>query len=154
MALRAHGSESHHAWFCERDEGASAVLAERFPEVPNHGDLVAFDWSGVEPVDVLTMGFPCQPFSAAGLRRGTDDERHLFPHIVTAIEKMPQRPGMIVIENVPNLVTIQDGEVWRYVQDELMRLGYAGAWRIAPAAAVGAPPVSYTHLTLPTSDLV
>lgn len=138
-ALRALGGEVEHAWFAEDAEGASAVLAERFPGVPNHRDLIAFDWSAAEPVDVLTMGFPCQPFSAAGLRRGTDDERHLFPHIVTAIEKMPQRPSMIVIENVPNLVTIQGGEVWRYVRDELVRLGYAGVWRIAPAAAVGAP---------------
>ena len=128
-----------HAWFAESDPGASAVLAARFPGVPNHGDLAAFDWSTAEPVDVLCMGFPCQPFSIAGAQRGTADHRHLFPAIVGAIEKMPVRPVWIVVENVPRLVTIDGGAVWHYVQDELMRLGYAGVWRIAPAASVGAP---------------
>lgn len=128
-----------HAWFAENDPGASAVLAVHFPGVPNHGDLTTFDWASAEPVSVLCMGFPCQPFSAAGLQRGAADERHLFPHIVTAMEKMVRLPRMVVVENVPRLVTIQDGEVWRYVQDELMRLGYAGVWRVASASAVGAP---------------
>lgn len=131
--------EASHAWFSENDPGASTVLTHHFPDVPNHGDLTTADWSVVEPVDILCMGFPCQPFSAAGRQLGTADDRHLFPHIVAAMEKMPHLPRTVVIENVPRLVTIQDGQVWRYVQDELMRLGYAGAWRIAPAAAVGAP---------------
>lgn len=135
----ADALDGAHAWFAESDPGASAVLAARFPGVPNHGDLTAFDWASAEPVSVLCMGFPCQPFSAAGLQRGTADERHLFPHIVAAMEKMSVLPRMVVVENVPRLVTIQDGEVWRYVQDELMRLGYGGAWRVAPASAVGAP---------------
>jgi DNA (cytosine-5)-methyltransferase 1 len=128
-----------HAWFAESDPGASAVLAARFPGVPNHGDLTSFDWSRAEPVDVVCMGFPCQPFSAAGLQLGTADSRHLFPAIVAALEAMPALPRAVVIENVPRLVTIEGGSVWRMVQDELMRLGYAGVWRIAPAASVGAP---------------
>jgi DNA (cytosine-5)-methyltransferase 1 len=128
-----------HAWFAESDPGASAVLAARFPGVPNHGDLTSFDWSRAEPVDIVCMGFPCQPFSAAGLQLGTADERHLFPAIVAALEAMPALPRAVVIENVPRLVTIEGGSVWRMVQDELMRLGYAGVWRIAPAASVGAP---------------
>lgn len=138
-ALRAAGVPADHAWFSETDPGASAVLKSRFPDVPNHGDLTAFDWSSAEPVDVLTLGFPCQPFSAAGRQLGTADPRHLFPAIVRAVEAMGVRPRLLVVENVPRLATIQGGAVWLYVQEELMRLGYAGVWRIAPAACVGAP---------------
>ena len=127
------------AWHSESSESASAILKYRYPDVPNHGDLTAFDWSRAECVDLLCIGFPCQPFSAAGLRRGAADERHLFPHIVQAIEAMPQRPTLIAIENVMNLVSIQGGAVWAYVLGELERLGYGGRWNIVPAAAVGAP---------------
>ena len=58
------------AWVADIDPGASAILAHRFPSLPNLGDISAVDWSAVEPVDVLTAGFPCQDVSCAGGRAG------------------------------------------------------------------------------------
>lgn len=58
------------AWFVEYDEAPSRILAHHWPEVPNYGDVTKTDWASVEPVDVLTGGFPCQDVSLAGLRRG------------------------------------------------------------------------------------
>ena len=58
------------AWVADNDEGAAAILAHRFPSVKNLGDITIADWAGVEPVDVLTAGFPCQDVSAAGKRAG------------------------------------------------------------------------------------
>jgi DNA (cytosine-5)-methyltransferase 1 len=70
-----------HAWISEIDKDALTVLAERLPGVRNLGDLTRVDWSTVEPVDVLTAGYPCQPFSQAGKRKGEHDDRHLWPYI-------------------------------------------------------------------------
>lgn len=86
------------AWVVEYDPAPSRILAHRFPGVPNHGDLTTTDWAAVEPVDVLTAGYPCQPFSQAGKRRGTDDARHLWPYIADAVRVL--RPRYVVLENV------------------------------------------------------
>lgn len=84
-------------WQSENDEFASKVLAAHW-DVPNLGDMKLVDWSCVEPVDVLTAGYPCQPFSSAGSRRGVEDERHLWPFVREAIRQL--RPGFTFLENV------------------------------------------------------
>ena len=85
-------------WHCELDPAASKVLSHRYPGVPNFGDVTAIDWGSVDPVDVMCGGYPCQPFSAAGQRKGTDDERHLWPYFAEAIRRV--RPRYVVLENV------------------------------------------------------
>ena len=89
---------SSMAWHCEVDTAASKVLAHHWPDVPNLGDVTTVDWSAIEPVDVLTGGYPCQPFSAAGKRKGTNDERHLWPYVRKAIRHL--RPRFTLLENV------------------------------------------------------
>lgn len=69
------------AWFVENDQGPARILAHHWPGTPNLGDVTSVDWSAVPPVDILTGGYPCQPFSTAGKRQGETDERHLWPHV-------------------------------------------------------------------------
>jgi DNA (cytosine-5)-methyltransferase 1 len=75
------------AWVADNDPGAAAILAHRFPLVPNLGDITAVDWSAVEPVDVLTAGFPCQDISCAGRRAGlrTGNRSGLWFHVARAL---------------------------------------------------------------------
>ena len=61
------------AWHCEWEDAPSAILDRNFPGVPNYRDVSKVDWSAVEPVDILSGGFPCQDVSLAGARRGLKD---------------------------------------------------------------------------------
>lgn len=97
MAVNAYFG-SRTAWFSEYDAAPSKILAHHWPDIPNHGDITTIDWSQVEPVDILTGGYPCQPFSAAGRRQGTNDERHLWPYVREAIRHL--RPRYTLLENV------------------------------------------------------
>ncbi len=85
-------------WHCEINDAASKVLALRWPGVPNYKDLTNTDWATVAPIDILTGGYPCQPFSHAGQRKGTDDERHIWPFVRRAIRDL--RPRYTFMENV------------------------------------------------------
>lgn len=118
----------------DTDRGASALLAYRHPGVPNLGDLTAVDWESQPEVDVITAGWPCQPFSIAGQRRGTADERAIWPGVARAVRLA--RPRYVVLENVSDVVPL--GELARVVRD-LDRLGYVGSWTCLRASDVGAP---------------
>ena len=85
------------AWHSEIDPAASKVLAHHWPTTPNLGDVTEIDWAAVEPIDILTGGYPCQPFSAAGKRKGSDDERHLWPYVREAIRHL--RPRFTLLES-------------------------------------------------------
>ena len=89
-------------WHCEWDDAPSKILEKHFPGVPNYRDVSKVDFTQVEPVDILTGGFPCQPYSAAGKRKGKDDERHLWPEMLRCIREC--QPRWIVGENVYGLV--------------------------------------------------
>ena len=93
------------AWFAEFEDAPATIMAHHHPGVPNLRDLTKVDWSTVEPVDVLSAGFPCQPFSHAGKRLGANDERHLWPYIAQAIDVL--RPRLALLENVRGLLTAQ-----------------------------------------------
>ena len=73
-------------WYAEIEPAACQVLTAHYPDVPNLGDVTKIDWASVPPVDILIGGYPCQPFSHAGNRKGSDDERHLWPYVCAAME--------------------------------------------------------------------
>jgi site-specific DNA-cytosine methylase len=120
-------------WQSEIDPYASKVLARHWPDVPNLGDITKIDWSLVERPDVVAGGYPCQPFSLAGVRRGADDPRHLWPHFYRAIRHL--RPRHALLENVPGHLSMGFGRVL----GDLAEIGYDVEWCSIPAAAVGAP---------------
>jgi DNA (cytosine-5)-methyltransferase 1 len=86
-----------------------------------------------DSVDLITGGYPCQPFSAAGKRLGADDPRHLWPHIARAIDII--RPGRVFFENVEGHISLG----LREVLSDLEERGYRQAWGVFSAAEVGAP---------------
>lgn len=91
--------------FCERDEFCQQVLAKNFPGVPIYDDVYTFPSKPFRGrIDVLTGGFPCQPFSQAGKRLGVHDERHLFPEMLRIIREV--QPTWFVLENVNGLTTM------------------------------------------------
>ena len=120
-------------WQSEIDPFACKVLKKHWPEVVNHGDIKQIDWGTVEPVDIICGGYPCQPFSTAGKRRGTNDPRHLWPWVRTAISEL--RPQYAILENVRGHLTMGGLQV----VGELAEIGYDAEWRVISAAGVGAP---------------
>lgn len=146
------------AWHVEFDPAPSKILEHRFPGVPNYGDITNVDWASVEPVDVLTGGFPCQDVSLAGLRRGLKEGTRsgLWSEFARAIGHL--RPGLVVIENVRGLLSaVASGPVesdpWGLgdgsarpslralgaVLGDLADLGYDARWCGVRAADAGAP---------------
>ena len=119
-------------WHCETDPAASKVLAHRWPGVPNYGDITSLDFLA-EPVDILTAGYPCQPFSHAGRRKGTDDERHLWPHVWEAIRRL--QPRYTVLENVAGHRSLG----FDRVLGDLAESGHHVRWVSLRASDVGAP---------------
>ena len=120
------------AWHVEYDKAPSKILDHHYPDIPNHGDVTGIDWSAVEPVDVLTGGYPCQPFSHAGLRKGTRDERHLWPYVLQAIGAL--EPRLVVLENVRGHLSLG----FDTVLADLAGIGWSAEWGIVRASDAGA----------------
>ncbi|GAQ58739.1 modification methylase HhaI [Streptomyces acidiscabies] len=119
------------AWVADNDPGASRILAHHHPTVPNLGDITALDWHAVEPVDILTGGYPCQPFSTAGKRKGTTDARHIWPHIARALGVL--RPRLAVFENVAGHLSLG----FDTVLTDLAALGFDAEWSCVRASDIG-----------------
>ncbi len=120
-------------WQVENDPYCTRVLAKQWPRVRRYGDIRGMDWRHIEPVDLLCGGFPCQPFSCAGQRRGTDDDRYLWPEMRLAV--LHAQPAWIIAENVPGLV----GPALDTVLSDLESAGYEVGTLAVPACAVDAP---------------
>jgi len=123
--------------FVERDAFCQKVLKKHWPDIPIYSDI--FDIKGDEfgSVDLITGGFPCQPFSCAGTRKGSSDDRHLWPEMLRLIKHI--KPEYILAENVPGLLTIEHGEVFADIITSLEDEDYEVQVCIVPASAVGAP---------------
>jgi len=104
----------NNKFHCEWDEFGQQILKHYWPEAATYGDITTTDftiWNG--KIDILTGGFPCQPYSQAGKRRGKEDERHLWPEMLRAIKEI--KPRWIVGENVYGIVNWSDGMVFEEV---------------------------------------
>ena len=121
------------AWYSEIDKHANTILAAHYPQVPNLGDIKSVNWADVPPVDILTGGYPCQPFSHAGARKGKDDERHLWPYVRDAIAAL--RPGVAVLENVDGHRSLGFADVLA----DIAEMGMSARWGVVRAADAGAP---------------
>ncbi|MCM1301977.1 MAG: DNA cytosine methyltransferase [Bacteroides cellulosilyticus] len=127
-----------NAFNCEIDPFCRRVLKYHFPNAIQYDNIKTTDfavWRG--RIDVLTAGFPCQPFSVAGKRKGTDDNRYLWPEVSRAVREI--RPRWVVGENVRGFVNWSYGMVLDTVFADLETLGYEVQPFILPACAVGAP---------------
>ena len=127
-----------NVFHCEWNEFGARVLHHYWPEAISYHDITTTDFTIHRgTIDILTGGFPCQPYSAAGKRKGKDDARHLWPHMLRAIREI--RPRYVVGENVGGLLTWNAGLVFDEVQSELESEGYEVIAFVLPACAVGAP---------------
>jgi DNA (cytosine-5)-methyltransferase 1 len=145
-------------WHCEWEDAPSKILEARFPGVPNHRDVSKVDWASVEPVDILTGGFPCQDVSLAGRRAGIANGTRsgLWSEFAKAIEIL--QPKWVVIENVRGLVSAKADNGMEYddevvgmlngrpavraigaVLGDLANLGFDAEWTGVRASDAGAP---------------
>lgn len=131
FALAAKWAGIETVQFVEKEPSRQGDLARNFPGVPTHDDIHTFEPSG--PVDLVTGGFPCQPFSVAGKRKGKQDDRYLWPQMLRVIESA--RPTWVVGENVPGIVKLALDRVL----SDLEGLGYTCWPANIPACAVNAP---------------
>jgi DNA (cytosine-5)-methyltransferase 1 len=124
-------------WQVENNPYCIKVLEKHWPHVKRYGDIREVDFTRVEPVDLICGGFPCQPVSCAGKREGDKDERWLWPEFYRAI--CEAQPRWILVENVPGLLSAQDGRLFGGILRDLAASGYDAEWDLLPAAAFGAP---------------
>lgn len=144
-------------WHCEFDKSPSKILAKHFPNIPNFGDVSKVDFTQVEPVDILTGGFPCQDLSSAGKRAGLREGTRsgLWIEFARAIEEL--KPKLVVIENVRGLLSAKADNGMEYstealdgwgrrpvftavqaVLGDLADLGYDAKWTGVRASDAGA----------------
>ena len=133
FALAAGWAGFETVGFCDNEPYAQAVLKKHWPDVPIHGDIKALDGTAYRGVTLLTGGFPCQPFSNAGKRRGKDDDRYLWPQMLRVIQEA--RPAWIVGENVVGIIGLALDQVCSDLEAE----GYEVEPIIIPACGVHAP---------------
>jgi len=148
------GEEYEPITFCEIDKYCQSVLRRHFPDVPIWGDIrelianarrqrqkeheqQATRIEQCGSVDLITGGFPCQPFSHAGKRRGKSDDRFLWPAMLECIRIF--KPAWIIAENVYGLLSIEGGLVFEQVRSDLEKTGYEVWPFVIPACAVNAP---------------
>jgi len=149
--------DSRVVWHSEIDKHASQILEHHYPKVPNLGDITKIDWTQVEPIDILTGGFPCQDLSVAGKRAGLQEGTRsgLWSYYLEAIKTL--KPQLVVIENVKGILSAKANSDVEYcescmgdqpdkpklralgaVLSGLSEAGYNAKWTTIRASDVGA----------------
>lgn len=124
---------------CEWADYPTKVLEKHWPDVPRWRDIRTltkesfYERTGLRTVDVISGGFPCQPFSVAGERRGKDDDRYLWPEMLRVISEL--RPSWVIGENVPGIINLALDTVLADLADK----GYESQCFVIPACGVDAP---------------
>lgn len=123
--------------FSEIEPFPCAVLAERWPDVPNLGDITKIDWKDKidGAIDLVVGGSPCQSFSVAGKREGLKGASGLMFEYIRCVQEL--RPRWILWENVPGALTSEDGGAFGQLLSEMDELGYSLAWRVLDAQFFG-----------------
>jgi DNA (cytosine-5)-methyltransferase 1 len=121
--------------FVEFDKYCQKVLNKNFPNIPIEGDIRNVKGTEFE-ADVITGGFPCQPFSVAGKQKGTNDNRYLWPEMFRLIKEI--KPEFVIGENVQGIINLQDGMVLRQVLNDLEGEGFEVQCFLIPASGIGA----------------
>ncbi|MCO1575911.1 DNA cytosine methyltransferase [Crossiella sp. SN42] len=136
MAVLAAFGGGRIAWVADPDPHIRLLLDRRLPRVPNLGDITEIDWSEVDPVTVITAGFPCQDISGAGKGAGIRKGAHsgVWTHVHRAVRHL--RPALLVVENVAALRWRNGG--LHHVLGDLAEIGYDARWRCLRASEVGA----------------
>ena len=132
FALAAQWAGIETVAFCEIDKFCHKVLQKNFPRVPIHDDIRTLRGEDYAGIDIITGGYPCQPFSLAGKRKGSDDERHLWPEMFRLVREI--KPRWVVGENVAGHITSGLDDVC----DDLESENYETRTFVFPAFAVGA----------------
>jgi DNA (cytosine-5)-methyltransferase 1 len=127
--------------FCDNDTFCQSVIRKHWPNSKLYGDIKQVDWKQYEGAFLMSGGFPCQPYSAAGKRRGTADDRYLWPEMLRAIREA--RPKYVLGENVQGLISINDGMVFEQVLSDLENENYETGAFIIPASSINAPHQRY-----------
>ncbi|KKL58263.1 hypothetical protein LCGC14_2227120 [marine sediment metagenome] len=133
LGLERAGMEC--AWQVEIDDYCQKVLTKHWPDVPKYKDVRDVG-KELESVDLICGGFPCQPVSVSGQRRGSKDERWLWDDFYRIICDVG--PSWVVVENVPGLYSAEDGRLFGGILRDLSNGGYDAEWDTIPAAAFGA----------------
>jgi DNA (cytosine-5)-methyltransferase 1 len=127
-----------NVFHCEWNEFGQKVLKHYWPNAESFDDITKTDFTKyANQIDIITGGFPCQPYSSAGKRKGKEDERHLWPEMLRAIREVS--PRFVVGENVRGLTNWNGGLVFDEVCAELESIGYQVAPVIIPACGLNAP---------------